>query len=241
MNREEKNSRARTCAREKKKERDKTNKYNEGKIYKLINKNTNELLYIGSTTLTLNLRMNAHRYDIKNEISGTCAKMNELHGYENIIIELIEDFNCETKKELYDREAYYIKLNMDIILNTTIPSASGLPYNYLQYYQNVKDKPEYKEKIRKYVEKKKNDGSAKQYYLDNKDKAKEYQEKNKEHIKIRATEYRLKQDKEKQKEYREKYREDNKNIISEKCKQKYQDNKEKSKQYYLSNKESSII
>jgi len=91
------------------------NKYECGKIYRLVDQ-FNNTVYIGSTTLTLNLRMNAHRCDMKNEISSTCKELKEKIGIENITIELIEEYPCETKLQLEQRENFHIKITKEFLI-----------------------------------------------------------------------------------------------------------------------------
>lgn len=95
-------------------------KYQNGKIYKLVNKNTRQMLYIGSTIQTLNQRLVGHKSCIKNRTSKTYREI-ERYGIENIIIELIENFPCNSKKELEKKEGSYIKENYDNIYNINIP------------------------------------------------------------------------------------------------------------------------
>ena len=104
--------------------------YQNSKIYKLINTTTKEI-YIGSTTRPLNIRLNEHKSlyttgKTKKEISYIL--FNET---DKVIIELIENINCKTKKELLEREDYYIKNTKCI--NKYVPSRSKN-----QYYQDTK-------------------------------------------------------------------------------------------------------
>tara|TARA_R110000803_G_C11763547_1_gene294248 strand:- start:59 stop:487 length:429 start_codon:yes stop_codon:yes gene_type:complete len=72
------------------------NKYSKGKIYNIIDKSNGDV-YVGSTTLTLKERWKSHQmlvlYDKKRE---DCE------------IILIEDYPCETKRQLQQREQYYM-------------------------------------------------------------------------------------------------------------------------------------
>lgn len=145
------------------------NKYECGKIYKLVDQ-FNNTVYIGSTTLTLNLRMNAHRCDMKNEISSTCKELKEKIGIENITIELIEEYPCETKLELEQRENFYIK-NNEGIFNKVESGRVGL--HYKEYYQQNK------ERIKEYYKKPEQKEKQKKWYEKNREKVKQkYREKN---------------------------------------------------------------
>lgn len=84
--------------------------YQLGKIYKLVVKDTHEILYVGSTCEKyLSNRMGKHRTDynrpedkrryipVYNYIKETC-------GIDNIIIVLICNFPCDTREELLSEE-----------------------------------------------------------------------------------------------------------------------------------------
>jgi hypothetical protein len=85
------------------------NKYQNGKIYKLTSKQTDNI-YVGSTTKPLVQRMSGHKCDYK------CTSV-EMLKYDDCIIELIEDYPCDSKTELEKREQHYIDLYKDIIVN----------------------------------------------------------------------------------------------------------------------------
>jgi hypothetical protein len=144
------------------------NKYECGKIYRLVDQ-FNNTVYIGSTTLTLNLRMNAHRCDMKNEISSTCKELKEKIGIENITIELIEEYPCETKLQLEQRENFHIK-NNEGIFNKVESGRVGL--HYKEYYEQNK------ERIKEYYKKPEQKEKQKKRYQKNKEKIKQkYREK----------------------------------------------------------------
>ena len=94
--------------------------YQNSKIYKLVSKNTGST-YIGSTCTPLNLRLNKHRSDFhncpdKSMTSKICFRDGEVGIF------LIEDYPCNNKKELHEREKYFIK-NMECV-NKNIPNRS---------------------------------------------------------------------------------------------------------------------
>ena len=87
--------------------------YTHGKIYKLIN-SINSEIYIGSTTYPyLSERLHAHRGQSKDNTGRRDSKlyifMREI-GQNNFKIELIEKYSCNNRKELNEREQYYIEL-----------------------------------------------------------------------------------------------------------------------------------
>ena len=87
--------------------------YKNGKIYKLTSKQTDKI-YVGSTIRTLNRRMMGHRTHITN---GSNLTSIEILKNDDSIIELIEDYPCNSKKELHEREQHYMDLYKDIIVN----------------------------------------------------------------------------------------------------------------------------
>ena len=91
-----------------------TNKYQSGKIYKVID-NSYTQCYIGSTTEGLSLRMTRHRDDYRKWKNGnrervcSIASLFDEFGVENCKIELVEDFPCENREQLRKREGYHIQ------------------------------------------------------------------------------------------------------------------------------------
>ena len=84
------------------------NKYQNGKIYKIVCRKTN-LVYIGSTIEKyLSNRLKGHVYKFNNKIGNyTSFKLLEGGDY---YIELVELFPCNSKDELLVRERYYFDL-----------------------------------------------------------------------------------------------------------------------------------
>lgn len=73
-----------------------------GKIYRIYSETSNYPPYYGSTTQSLRDRMLFHCME-----SNRC--MSRLHiDAGNAVIELVENFPCKSRKELIDRERYYI-------------------------------------------------------------------------------------------------------------------------------------
>ena len=87
------------------------------KIYKIVCNETG-LTYYGSTTETLEGRLQKHESRFRKNEGGkySCYQIFENGDYK---IELVEDVSCESKKELRDREAYYIR-NYDCV-NQVVP------------------------------------------------------------------------------------------------------------------------
>jgi len=118
------------------------NKYINGKIYCLRSHKTDNI-YIGSTIQTLSKRLHKHKSE----------KYNELSKYDDVYIELIEEYPCNNKIELNKKEGEHIRAN-----NCVNKNVAGRTKN--EYYIDYKD--ELTE-------------TMKQYYIDNKYKIKERQ------------------------------------------------------------------
>ena len=119
--------------------------YQQGKIYKIINHELPNLIYYGSTTRTLNNRFSRH----KNKYNNCSSKIMFSVGTPEII--LLEEYPCETKQELEERERYYIEGNECV--NHYIPCRTKK-----EYYEDNKEKL---------------NEQSKQYKQDNKEKLKE--------------------------------------------------------------------
>ena len=104
------------------------NKYHNSKIYKITSTNT-EKIYIGSTCSSLKKRFIQHKSDYKrrNRLSS------QIFIFEDCSITLIENYKCNSKKELLEREGFYQKNNINCINNYR----SGRTEK--QYYIDKKD------------------------------------------------------------------------------------------------------
>jgi hypothetical protein len=190
------------------------NKYQGGKIYKIVCRVTN-LGYIGSTTQKyLSDRLKGHVYKFKTKTSSyTSFKVLEGGDY---YIELLELFPCNSKDELLVRERYYFDV-IDCV-------------NKLRPKTTVEEKKEQKkewidvnkDKITEYNEKRK--GQRKEYYKQYDEKRegqkKEYYKQNKEAILLKQKQYN-EDNKDKVKEQKKIYNENNKEKKKEYDKQKY--------------------
>ena len=131
--------------------------YQKGKIYKLWSPQGNEI-YIGSTVNSLAKRLSQHKS------YRDCNSKYLFENYDDVKIELIEEYPCNNKMELNRKEGQHIRNNK--CLNTCIAGRTKK-----EYYQNNKER--IKEK-------------AKEYNKDNKEDIKErekkYRENNKEHL-----------------------------------------------------------
>jgi hypothetical protein len=98
--------------------------YADGKIYKITSPSTSKI-YIGSTRQSLQQRFSNH---ISNYSSNRGVKSAEIIKHNNATIELIEDYSCNSKRELEKREAYHIKQNIANCVNKCIPCRSKREY-----------------------------------------------------------------------------------------------------------------
>ena len=96
--------------------------YKNAKIYKITAEGYDP--YFGSTTLTLNNRLNAFRTSKKHY---SCS-----HFVMIGTIELLEDYPCETRKELMERERFWIDNNPCV--NKARPIRTDL--ERIEYHKN---------------------------------------------------------------------------------------------------------
>jgi len=118
--------------------------YKNSKIYKLINTTTNKVYY-GSTTQDLKTRLREHRSK-RNRINRETSKL-LFNDNGNVIIELVEEVECNNKKELFDRERFYIENNECV--NKHIPNRT-----MSEYYQDNKKKIQ--SRVKEYMSKPEN-------------------------------------------------------------------------------------
>ena len=179
---------------------DSINKYNKSKIYKIVSASSDKI-YIGSTTQSLQARLQDHIRHYKQYLVG---KSHYVTSYDIISlgdysIQLISEHVFENKAQLFLLEGEQIRLYRAVCVNSDIPGRTDKQY-YLDNKEHLLNK-------------------GVQYYLDNKEtikeKVKQYRLDNKETIIERDKQYYL----------------DNKESISEYKKQYQLDNSEKIKQY----------
>jgi hypothetical protein len=98
------------------------NKYQNGKIYKLVCDNS-PLVYYGSTIRTLKHRLWKHQYDYKINRGKTSSILFDLG---NVDIKLIKNFPCNSRNELLNEERLFIEVFIKcfpfkIICNKNLP------------------------------------------------------------------------------------------------------------------------
>jgi len=131
---------------------------NKAKIYKLYSMNSNKVYY-GSTCNSLSLRKAIHKHEGKLYEEG--KKKSKCTSYDifcdgDVKIELLEEIQYNDKKDIYDRERFYIDnnecVNKNIPNRTRDETLERMRINQRNHYANQ----EFKDK-------------KKQYYQDNKE------------------------------------------------------------------------
>ena len=150
--------------------------YSKAKIYKIYSYE-NDDVYYGSTCETLSRRMSGHRGQMKLYKEGKCNYTTSFKILEltSAKIELVENYPCNSKEELLQREGYYIRNNNCV--NKQIAGRTKKEY----HQQNKEHINEWHKEYNK------------QYHQENKEhikeQKKEYYQQNKEHIKEQKKEY----------------------------------------------------
>jgi hypothetical protein len=139
------------------------NRYNKGKIYKLVSNQTDKI-YIGSTCkdrLCQRLATHKGHYNhwLKNNNNGYMASY-ELFKLGDVEIILLESVNCNSKDELLKKEREYIEKHKEILVNKVRPIITKDERKQYRK-QHTEDN---KEKIKEW---------KKQYYSENKEEINE--------------------------------------------------------------------
>jgi hypothetical protein len=134
--------------------------YKNGKIYKIVD-NAYTKMYIGSTTQPLYKRFWYHKGGYKSWIENKKYKNSaydlfDEFGFENCKIELIENYECNSKEELERKEGEHIKNNECV--NKYIAGRSKK-----ERYQDDKDKILEKNNVWKILNKDKYKEQQKEY------------------------------------------------------------------------------
>ena len=167
------------------------NKYLSGKIYFLMNDINHEIFYIGSSCDTLNNRLHKHKnaafhfnkdYNAKRNNYIRLMNLENNKGFNDMSIHLIEDFPCNNKIELLERERYYIQL-FKPSCNVFIPGRTRKEYRMDNYEIITLKKREYYTK---------NKDKYKLYRTNNQEKIKKYRDDNKEKFKNYMDNYKIK-------------------------------------------------
>ena len=84
-------------------------KYKKGKIYQILNKLTDDV-YIGSTCQHLCKRLSYHVVACSKKQGRALYKLMSELGSKNFYIELLENYPCDNREQLKQREGHYIRL-----------------------------------------------------------------------------------------------------------------------------------
>jgi len=144
------------------------------RIY-ILKSNQTDKVYVGSTTKTLNYRLSCHKCERVRYEAGLVKKRTKSHNitkYDDVRIELLEEFEAKDKGHILERERYYVKTTPNVC-NKCIPLRDKKEWD--------KDNKEHRQNY------------AKQYSEKNADKIKkdweEYYKKNSEKLKKRARDF----------------------------------------------------
>ena len=87
-----------------------SNKYRDGKIYKIQCKNDDTLTYIGSTISSLKRRLNQHKSAANTSPNRLFYKtvLQSKNKWRDWFIELVEKYPCVSSQELTEREKHHI-------------------------------------------------------------------------------------------------------------------------------------
>lgn len=162
-------------------------KYQNGKIYRITDNGYN-LFYYGSTIQPLAKRMNGHRRKYTLYKSGEYHNMTifsifDEYGTADCKIELVEEYPCNNKMELFKREGWHIQNNECV--NKVIAGRTMKEWcqdNKEKTKMRCKDwyeanKPQYLERVKHYRNSHKDEikDYRKHYYEANKERLKEQQ------------------------------------------------------------------
>ena len=149
--------------------------FSKAKIYKITNDYNNDV-YVGSTCDTLVRRFINHKLSLNNKKNNNrpiYKLMNEI-GFERFRIELIEDYPCQDKYQLRQREGHFIReigtLNKKIEGRTKQEYREDNKNKIQEYYNENKDILIEKNKEYRKANKEKIQEYKKEYYEANKEK-----------------------------------------------------------------------
>jgi len=122
------------------------NKYNSSKIYILKSDNVDKV-YVGSTCSNLKKRLTRHKSHYKTFLDGRFHYLSsfEICKYDDVVIELVCDVNCESMKELR-------KIENDYIIKLDCVNKKNENFNRKKYNTEYSNK--YYHKNKKYLNRK---------------------------------------------------------------------------------------
>jgi len=145
------------CVNEKRmNKKKKINTYKNGKIYKLVSKHIQGIV-VGSTMQSLNKRLSEHRNIYRKWKDGRSFNnsANQILCFDDADIILVEEYSCDTKEQLLEREQYYMDTLPNVI--NKINAIQDPDYKKKHYAENIeqekmrckayRENPENKERI----------------------------------------------------------------------------------------------
>ncbi len=159
--------------------------YKNGKIYTIRCNSNTDFIYIGSTCQTLSRRWQDHKKDVNHRDSKVYKIIRENGGIDNFYIELYEDFSCERKEQLLQREGEIMRQIGNMSMNTII--AGTFAGKTQAEYDKERDKTEHRQNYKKLYGKK----YLETHREENKEYHKQWYENNKEAQKEAVREYNI--------------------------------------------------
>ena len=160
--------------------------YKNGKIYKIVCNETDEI-YIGSTALSLEDRLSSHQKDGKREKRDGLCCSKQIIDRGNYYIELLQNYPCNSRCELEQKEGEYQRANTCI--NIQILGRTQKEWEQDNKEKISKYNKEYNQKNLETIV-----NNRKEYYQYNKEKLNKnaiiYRQNNKETIAKYKKEYR---------------------------------------------------
>ena len=197
-----------------------TNRYANGKIYRLVNSVDNEE-YVGSSCTTLAKRLYSHKNEARHKPRPVHKHLNDI-GWDTVDIILVELYPCGNKMELERRERYWIE-TLKPSLNRVIPTRNAKEW-YAENADKVRERQttyraENADKVREAnaLYRSNNKDEARKEYAENAEKVckrqAEYYAKNADKERERRLEYYAK-NADKERTARAKYYEENRDAIN---------------------------
>ena len=159
-----------------------TNRYNNGKIYKLVSPHTDKI-YVGSTCKErLCQRLASHKSKYKFWVKDNNNGYNTsfiLFDLGDVEIILLETVNCNTKDELLKKEREYIDKYKDILVNKDRPIITKNERKEYRKQHTEDNKEEIKQYKKEHYEKNKEEINERRGKIYNCDCGKEYTLRNK--------------------------------------------------------------
>ena len=132
----------------------------EGKIYSIVSKET-EMIYIGSTTLTLELRFAIHKNDMKRGKNCSSIEMLKYPDCGMYLIDRLYVTKSNRDPELLKLEGKYQLINKDICVNKQVSRGLTQKEHNIRRYTDPETREKSLKQCKKYNEARKE--YAKQY------------------------------------------------------------------------------